>query len=1073
MFFSKQFQAALIIVLLILSVGLMLTVQPASVSAESVDATWYYGGWQYRKSHLISTAATSTTYNFYGLSNYWTTISGNPTQRHTFQPVHSSTILQVNKQVDGNVWKYLAYDSNPEGSQIRLYYSNDTAGTWTPYSGNPILGAQANNYRWPSVTYSSGSFHMFLEDRASGTLERWTSTNGITFTFVENVKTGGNEYKNPFIWYNPNNARWYLYSHDASGTTESIKVRSATSLTGLRTATDSTILSRDMPFGSPTVMYYNGYYWLLAEIYSNSQWQVVAYYSTSPTSGFVEAANSPILTDDEACPMLFLLNSTRAFLYTTANSASWYVRTMEVNLNSPIVPQAADLTDYQTRIVVNYGTGTSSGDTVYLNGHCQPSFNDVRFTWLNPTTSTEVECPFWIEQSTTGSSAIFWVKVPQIKSTGSTMYVYYGKSDAATISNGAATFDFFDDFSGDLSKWTTVGGSWQIQSGELVAQTTAFGQRLRANGFTFANHSIHVSVKWISGTYFEAGPMVRGTVGSEQNNGYMTFLSTWSLDNRERISMMSGGLETVLASQGTTNPSTNVWYNYVFKLFGNQLRSTITPLYSTELSAANNAFSSGSLCLFSWSGASETVRYDNVFVTKYSYPEPNQTSWGSEETGSIPPVVNIDNSFVSDARADVGTAQTVGFHCLWNNGSAITSGSLYLNGTQTAVNGTGWANLAVSSSSVTRTSYVVTAVNVGGVTQFTSTISPSIIWDRIKIIDGGLTNTSVSLGDRSTVWFKAAYEYDSSTFNNANGVLQVNASAMTWSSANSRWEYSYLASAPGTVALKVSSVTDNQFGLTKINDVVGAQFLMVNYQPFYVTTNSSLSDLAFNSTSKAIYFTVSGPTGTTGYVNLTISKTLVPSLATMKVYVDGNQISYSSTGNDYYWFVQFTYHHSTHDIAVLIETQEPIITPTPTPTSAPTPSPTLAPTESPTPTGSPTNPPPSPTPTENPNPQPSTTPTPTANPTITETSTTTQQQNTQPEPTQNPQPTPTNPTPTSPTPPMPLTPTLKPENTSAPTQHSGDKFQVYLAAFIVVASVLLLSVLTVFRIRVQRRKNTQ
>ena len=40
----------------------------------------------------------------------------------------------------------------------------------------------------------------------------------------------------------------------------------------------------------------------MAEILQGTMWQTVAYSSPSPTSGFVEVANSPILTNDEACP---------------------------------------------------------------------------------------------------------------------------------------------------------------------------------------------------------------------------------------------------------------------------------------------------------------------------------------------------------------------------------------------------------------------------------------------------------------------------------------------------------------------------------------------------------------------------------------------------------------------------------------------------------------------------------------------------------------------------------------------------------------------------------------------------
>ena len=52
---------------------------------------------------------------FYSFSDSWQTIAGNPAQQHTFQPVHADTILEVDMPVDGNTWKYLAYDSEPTG----------------------------------------------------------------------------------------------------------------------------------------------------------------------------------------------------------------------------------------------------------------------------------------------------------------------------------------------------------------------------------------------------------------------------------------------------------------------------------------------------------------------------------------------------------------------------------------------------------------------------------------------------------------------------------------------------------------------------------------------------------------------------------------------------------------------------------------------------------------------------------------------------------------------------------------------------------------------------------------------
>ena len=53
-------------------------------------------------------------------------------------------------------------------------------------------------------------------------------------------------------------------------------------------------------------------------------------------------------------------------------------------------------------------------------------------------------CSYWIESfSNTGTSTI-WVKV--VSSLASSITMYYGNASATAVSNGANTFDFFDDF---------------------------------------------------------------------------------------------------------------------------------------------------------------------------------------------------------------------------------------------------------------------------------------------------------------------------------------------------------------------------------------------------------------------------------------------------------------------------------------------------------------------------------------------------------------------------------------------------------------------------------------------------
>jgi hypothetical protein len=85
---------------------------------------------------------------------------------------------------------------------------------------------------------------------------------------------------------------------------------------------------------------------------------------------------------------------------------------------------------------------------------------------------------------------------------------------------------------------------------------------------------------------------------------------------------------------------------------------------------------------------------------------------------------------------------------------------------------------------------------------------------------------------------------------------------------------------------------------------------------FFAESNSTLSSLAFNSTSKEISFTVNGTSGTTGYVKVTIAKSLVANAETIKVYLDGKPLNYEVTYNADSWLLTFTYGHSSHRINV-------------------------------------------------------------------------------------------------------------------------------------------------------------
>jgi PKD repeat protein len=124
-----------------------------------------------------------------------------------------------------------------------------------------------------------------------------------------------------------------------------------------------------------------------------------------------------------------------------------YYRDITVT-NSPAIAS------YQMKVEVPY------------SAHMKTDFGDIRFTGSDGTTQYD----YWIEKKTDGTSAVFWVNVPAASTT--IFRMYYGNSSLTTTSDGTKTFDFFDDFSGDLSKWIVekpVGVYPCIESGYLAA----------------------------------------------------------------------------------------------------------------------------------------------------------------------------------------------------------------------------------------------------------------------------------------------------------------------------------------------------------------------------------------------------------------------------------------------------------------------------------------------------------------------------------------------------------------------------------------------------------------------------
>ncbi|MBP7774899.1 DUF2341 domain-containing protein, partial [Candidatus Woesebacteria bacterium] len=124
-------------------------------------------------------------------------------------------------------------------------------------------------------------------------------------------------------------------------------------------------------------------------------------------------------------------------------------------------PVGEALTNYQSLVTLNTATLISGGK---LRSDCA----DLRITDTDKTTSLS----FWIESGCNSSETKIWVKIPTLSSGESkNISVQYGGGSSTAMSNGSATFDFFDDFSSFNSATWASTGSNQVTGGNLSVTT--------------------------------------------------------------------------------------------------------------------------------------------------------------------------------------------------------------------------------------------------------------------------------------------------------------------------------------------------------------------------------------------------------------------------------------------------------------------------------------------------------------------------------------------------------------------------------------------------------------------------
>ncbi len=290
-------------------------------------------------------------------------------------------------------------------------------------------------------------------------------------------------------------------------------------------------------------------------------------------------------------------------------------------------------TNYQLKLTVYKGSGSSSGAVVYLNTKCKDDFSDLIFTKSDGTSPLD----YWIESSVSGTSAVVWIEFDSIPISPNTVnfYIYYNYASAVSASNGDTTFKFFDHFDGsslDAGRWpsqTTGGtGSISVTGSELTLSSGGTNGRVDVSSSTQTpdiKGKLEAKVYWTN-TYTASG-QVRlrarasptafdvGSFSPSANGLIQAYYNGWS-----SVGVTLGAYSRFTESKDGSN-KIGKWFDSSGNLLYTGTVSTAELYDSVYLNAGdNNGVGVGS------------YKLDWVFVRNFTANEPTWGTWGAEET---------------------------------------------------------------------------------------------------------------------------------------------------------------------------------------------------------------------------------------------------------------------------------------------------------------------------------------------------------------------------------------------------------------------------------------------------------
>jgi len=340
------------------------------------------------------------------------------------------------------------------------------------------------------------------------------------------------------------------------------------------------------------------------------------------------------------------------------------------------------LTDFQ--VSINIGTSA-----LINSGKMKTDCSDLRITDTNGKL-----LPHWIEENNPGcntpTDTKVWVKVPNLPSSGGTVYVYYGNSTASSTQAPNNVFDLFDDFNDNsinANKWTYTDTSPIVTSetGGVLRRGGDGPASYPVNTFTsksyFNNYRIIESQIRINAcTATEALLDLKTSVGNFTLRKYSSspikwqyYSSDWTDIVSSSISVGGSFVNTKLVDEAT---GSTIYEN------GSNLGTK-----STAISAGTSQIKLPTRYYLS-AGQTCSIDLDNVRVRKYASADPS-SSLATEEVSKAPVAYWSFDEGVGTTAYDSSSNRNHGVisGATWKTEDMCISGKcLYYNGTNNNVN---------------------------------------------------------------------------------------------------------------------------------------------------------------------------------------------------------------------------------------------------------------------------------------------------------------------------------------------------------------------------------------------------